>query len=442
MSNANHRSVPVGRGRRLLKLGHLAGGIAAGAMAEGIRQIGRGQRPAAPDMLLTPANAARLAQRLSELRGAAMKVGQLLSMEAGDLIPPALSEVLARLREDAHRMPLGEVAAVLEAQWGKDWAARFERFDFTPLAAASIGQVHQAIDKTGRRLAVKLQYPGIRDSIDSDVDSVAGLLSLFRLVPDKAVLAPLFEQAKRQLHEEANYLHEAEHGRQYARCLGDDPDFYTPRLVDDWNTERVLVMSFVDGESIERVASRPQAERDRVAAALVRLALRELFEWGRVQTDPNFANYRYDPASGRIGLLDFGAVREYPPQRVAELQALFAAATAADRAALVDAAAKAGYLDGASSSGYRDAMAELLLAATEPLRHPGAYDFGQTDLSSRMADRLIELRVRAKNWQLPPVDLLFLHRRLGGLFMLCQRLRARVDVGSLAATRQQRRDVC
>ncbi len=117
-------------GARLLKLGSLAGGIAAGMAAEGLRQMASGSLPRPRELLLTPKNAARLAERLSDLRGAAMKVGQLLSMEAGDLLPPELSAVLARLREDAHRMPLGQVAAVLNRAWGKQWPERFSRFDF------------------------------------------------------------------------------------------------------------------------------------------------------------------------------------------------------------------------------------------------------------------------------------------------------------------------
>ena len=402
-----------------------------GVAGEGVRQVSRGRLPSAGEMLLTPGNAARLTERLSELRGAAMKVGQLLSMEAGDLIPPALSDILARLRDDAHRMPLGEVAKVLEYAWGAEWPSRFERFNFTPMAAASIGQVHEARDRSGRHLAIKLQYPGIRQSIDSDVDSVAALLGLFRALPDRAQFEPLFAEAKQQLHVEADYRAEASYATDFGRFLGKDPDFYVPEIVDDWTTPEVLVMSFVRGDSIDTVAADERSVRDRVAAAMVRLALTELFEWGLVQTDPNFANFRIERDTGRIGLLDFGAVRRYEVTRVNDLRRLFTAAIAADTVALEGAAIDAGYLDTDAPQDYRNDVVGLLIDASEPVRHEGAYDFANSDLSTRMTERLVAMRLEGRNWRFPPTDILFLHRKLGGLYMLCQRLRARINVAAI-----------
>ena len=177
------RRLTTSRLGRLAMLGRLAGGIATGAISEGARQLASGKRPTLGGVMLTPANGDRLAKRLAEMRGAAMKVGQRLSMDSGEVLPPELSAVLARLREDAHAMPLGQVAEVLNAAWGKGWQKQFQRFVFKPIAAASIGQVHEAQLKDGRRLAVKLQYPGIRESIDADVDNVATLLNTFRILP-------------------------------------------------------------------------------------------------------------------------------------------------------------------------------------------------------------------------------------------------------------------
>ncbi len=182
---SRERSITSSRLGRMTLLGKLAGGIAGNMLSEGARQLAQGHRPRISDLLLTPANAQKLSDRLSEMRGAAMKVGQLLSMDSGHLLSPQLSSLLAQLREDAHQMPLGQVATVLEKSWGANWDAQFSRFSFTPLAAASIGQVHEAVLKDGRRVAVKIQYPGIRRSIDSDVDNVASLLRLSSAIPDE-----------------------------------------------------------------------------------------------------------------------------------------------------------------------------------------------------------------------------------------------------------------
>ena len=142
-------------------------------LAEGSRQLAQGKRPKANDLLLTPANARRVADQLANLRGAAMKVGQLVSMDAGDVLPPEFTEVLSRLRSDAQAMPAKQVVSVLEDNWGSDWEEKIYHFSYKPLASASIGQVHEAISQKGKRLAIKLQYPGVRKSIDSDVDNVA-----------------------------------------------------------------------------------------------------------------------------------------------------------------------------------------------------------------------------------------------------------------------------
>ena len=160
-----------------------------------------------------------------------MKVGQLLSMDSGEILPAEFSSLLARLREDAHHMPLGDVARILGSHWGEGWDGRFRRFGFTPVAAASIGQVHAAELRDGRRLAVKIQYPGVRESIDSDVDNVATLLNLFRILPDGLDIAPLLDEAKRQLHVEADYREEAASLGQFARHLEGDPRFEVPTVV-------------------------------------------------------------------------------------------------------------------------------------------------------------------------------------------------------------------
>ena len=152
-------AVPHGRWSRLARLGSLAGGVAGNMLAEGARQFAQGKRPQMHQLLLTPANARRVADQLAQLRGAAMKVGQLLSMDAGELLPPELAEILSRLRADAIPMPMSQVVAALNANWGEGWDRYFERFSFTPMAAASIGQVHFGQRKDGRKSRSKSSTP-------------------------------------------------------------------------------------------------------------------------------------------------------------------------------------------------------------------------------------------------------------------------------------------
>jgi predicted unusual protein kinase regulating ubiquinone biosynthesis (AarF/ABC1/UbiB family) len=425
------RRLTASRIGRLSQLGRLAGSIAGGAMAEGARQIAGGQRPSIGDMLLTPDNVKRLGDRLSEMRGAAMKVGQLLSMDSGQLLPPQLSELLARLREDAHTMPLGQVAAVLKDAWGEGWDNQFSRFSFTPLAAASIGQVHEAVMKDGRRLAIKVQYPGIRASIDSDVDNVATLLRFSNLLPEGLEIAPLLAEAKAQLHAEADYECEAIALKEFAGHLADDMRFDVPEVVDALTTERVLCMQFLDGQPVESLAEAPSTERNAAAVALVELALREVFEWGLVQTDPNFANYLYDAHSKRIQLLDFGATRRYEPLFRERLRDLLWACIDGSDDDVTSCAAAVGYTDPSDPPGYRKSVNALLRAATEPARVEGDYAFARSDLAVRMKDLVVEMRSRDRYARMPPPQVLFLHRKLGGLYLLLNRLGASIPVDEL-----------
>lgn len=434
-SEATPRStaVPGGRLSRLARLGSLATGVAGGMLAEGARQLAAGKRPTARELVLTPANARRVADQLAQLRGAAMKVGQLMSMDAGSLLPAELTGILARLREDARTMPMSQVVEVLETHWGKGWEQGFERFSFTPCAAASIGQVHRARTHDGQELAIKLQYPGVRRSIDSDVDNVATLLRVSGLLPRSLDLEPLLTEAKRQLHEEADYRREAENLHRFGRLLAGETDFVLPRAVDALTRSDILAMSWVDGVAVESLTDADQSVRDHLASRLIGLLFRELFEFRLIQTDPNFANYRFEPEGGRLVLLDFGATRPYAEAVVEAYRRLIAATIGGDRATMAEAAEAIGYFQGNIHAAQREAVIDLFSTACEPLRHAGPYDFGTSDLALRLRDAGLALSMERDCWHTPPADALFLHRKLGGLYLLAARLRARVNVGSLVA---------
>jgi predicted unusual protein kinase regulating ubiquinone biosynthesis (AarF/ABC1/UbiB family) len=423
--------VPSTRVSRLARLGTLATGIAAGMVAEGVRQLSKGKRPKVSDLLLTPANVRRLGNQLAQMRGAAMKVGQLLSMDAGDLLPREFSDLLASLRADARAMPRRQLLKVLGANWGRGWQDRFERFDDEPVASASIGQVHAARTKDGRRLAIKVQYPGVSRSVSSDVDNVAALLRISGLLPPGLDLRPVLEEAKRQLREEADYMREGEQLARFRRLLAGDRDLLLPEVYPDLTTRGILAMSFVESVPLESLQAARQAERDRVVALLLGLMFREIFDFRLVQTDPNFANYRYDPGSRRLVLLDFGATRAYPKAQVEAHRRLFTGGARRDRHAVEAAAADIGYFGAGMDARQRREVVELVIQACEPLRHGGAYDFGGSDLPARMRDAGLTLGAEKPFWRSPPADVLFLYRKIGGMYLLAARLRARVDIRAL-----------
>lgn len=425
------RALPRGRASRLGQFGRLAGGIAGGMIAEGARRLATGERPRARDMLLTPGNFRKLADRLSHLRGAAMKLGQMISLDAGDLLPPELTDILAGLRERAHHMPPAQLERLLEREWGRDWRLRFTRFDAVPIAAASIGQVHRATARDGRELAIKVQYPGVRESIDSDVDNVSTLLRMSGLLPRGLDIGPLLAEAKRQLHEEADYVREGERMRLFGGLLADSPGLLVPEPAADLSSDRVLAMTFLEGEPIEALATAPQWVRDDVARTLIGLALRELFEFGVMQTDPNFANYRYQPETGRVVLLDFGATRAVEAGTAAAYRAMLRAGLAGDRDGLREAAIEAGVVGRAAVTLHRERIDQMIDIVVGEMIRPGAFDFGDRSFVAALRDRGMEVAADQRAWHLPPADILFTQRKISGTALLAARLKARVDVRSL-----------
>jgi predicted unusual protein kinase regulating ubiquinone biosynthesis (AarF/ABC1/UbiB family) len=423
--------VPSSRLSRLAKLGGLATSIAGAVAAEGVRRLARGERPRLEDLLLTPANAMRAADELARMRGAAMKVGQLISMDAGDMLPPELARIFDRLRSEAHHMPWPQLKRVLAQAWGAGWRDRFETFDIHPVAAASIGQVHRARTRDGRDLAIKVQYPGVRRSINSDVDNVASLMRVAGLVPAGMSIAPMLAEAKRQLHEEADYEREGRRLAEFGALLADRREFRVPELYPDLTTPTVLAMTFLEGRPIETLASAPQAERDRAMTLLIDLLFRELFQFRLMQTDPNFANYRYAPGTGQMILLDFGATRAFTEAFADRYRRLMRAGLDGDRAGVRAAALEIGILSGNAPARLESALLDMIEASLEPLRRDTPFDFGASDLAVQMRDAGMDMAEHREHLRIPPMDTLLINRKFSGVYMLATRMRARVDLRAL-----------
>ena len=397
-------------------------------MLDGARQLAEGKRPSLHDLLMTPANAIKVAHQLAHLRGAAMKVGQLLSMDAGEILPSEVADIFGSLRSEAQHMPQNQLRAALDRQWGQDWQQRFELFSFQPVAAASIGQVHRARTRDGCELAIKVQYPGIRQSIDSDVDNVSSLLRMSGLLPKNLDISSLLREAKRQLREEADYEREGGNLKRFAQLLSGSADYIVPNLCPEFTRPSVLAMTYIEGVGLESLTAAPQDERDRIVSSLIDLVLRELFEFKLMQTDPNFANYRYDAATQRIILLDFGAVREFSPALTESYRTLLKAGLDSDRTAAGRAALELGLLASYTPRARQDAVMTLVDMAMQPLRYDGRYDFGTTDIVARLRYDGMAIAADRDHWHIPPIDTLFLQRKVGGIFLLASRLKARVRI--------------
>lgn len=431
MRSSRKSQVPSGRLSRLWHLGNAATRLAAGGALEVTqRWLGKsaGEHPA----LLTVENARALADRMSRLRGAAMKLGQMLSLEGDSLLPKEFAEALAVLRDSADTMPEEQVRAVLVGQYGPDWESSFRSFEFEPLASASIGQVHRATAADGRRVALKIQYPGIAQSIDSDVDNLASLLNLSRILPVAADVGELTAEVKRQLHEEVDYERELAMLEQYRGLVADFPWVRVPRGYADLTTPAILAMEYVYATPLSAWSKQAsQQQRDTVGGYLIELLLSEFFRFALVQTDPNLSNFFYDAHNQQLVLFDFGAARPLSREFREVYRGVLEALLGGAHEQMHDALLAAGFINGEMPEPARQVVTRMALCTHEVFERPGRYDFGASTLPARFHALKPEVLKQRAHLEPPPAPLLFFQRKLSGTFLICRGLGARVDCREL-----------
>lgn len=423
--------VPSGRLSRLWHLGNAATRLAAGGARE-VTQRWLGNSDAEHHALLTVENARALADRMSRLRGAAMKLGQMLSLEGDSMIPKEFADALAVLRDNADTMPEDQVRAVLTEQYGPAWESKFRSFEFEPLASASIGQVHRATAADGRRLALKIQYPGVARSIDSDVDNLASLLNVARILPVAADLSELTAEVKRQLHEEVDYERELSMLEQYRELVSGKPWVRVPRGYADLTTPAILAMEYVYATPLSAWSQHASQEhRDAVGKQLIDLLLSEFFRFALVQTDPNLSNFSYDPHNAQLVLFDFGAARPLQPEYQAAYRRVVSALMHGGQGEMQEALLAAGFIKPETPVPARDVVTKMALCTHAVFERPGAYDFGASDLPARFRALGPEVMKQHAHLEPPPAPLLFFQRKLSGTFLICRGMGARVDCREL-----------
>ena len=432
--NLKKSRVPTTRIGRLARLGFTVGEIAVGGLAEGVRRLRGVSVDDVYSVFLTATNAQKLARQLAGMRGAAMKMGQMLSMESTDILPREFTDALAVLRDSANTMPLAQIRGVMGREYGMGWEDKFIDFDYMPVSAASIGQVHRVQTCDGRDLALKIQYPGVARSINSDVDNMAMFLRLTKLLPIEFDIAGIIKEAKRQLHQEADYIQEAEYLRTYRDLVRNEERFVVPKVHEDLTTKRILAMDYVEGVPLETLGESgvEQELRNRVGGLLEQLVFRELFEFRTMQSDPNFANYLYQPKEDRIVLLDFGSTVTFKKEFTDKYAHIARALINEDDGAARHYAESIGYLDPGNSDGHAEKVLDMIRLVCEPVRYNEVYDFGSSDLFARGRDAGMEMMLGdLGEYKIPPPETMFLHRKLVGSYMLCHRIGARINVQQL-----------
>jgi predicted unusual protein kinase regulating ubiquinone biosynthesis (AarF/ABC1/UbiB family) len=436
----NGRKVPSGRLSRLAKFGGLASAVAGNIVKGTTRQILSGQRPSLNQSLLNTDNAVSITKRLAHMRGAAMKLGQLLSMDAGELLPAEWEPILSRLRQEADPMPKAQLLQTLEAAWSQDWHQQFSYFSFEPIAAASIGQVHRATLKDGRELAIKVQYPGVRESIDSDIDNVMSLIKLTGALPKHIDLTSLLREAKAQLKNEADYLQEARFLSAYRANLANDPHFVVPYVVDELTDQNILAMEYIEGLPITDVSNMTSDVIDAVCTQLMRLTYEELFKHKLMQSDPNFANYLYQTDSKKIVLLDFGACRDISQNTSFHYLAMADAMQRQDKKDMQRALFALGLVDNGMSDSAIDTVLNACLEASACLQSEHGYNLKQEQLIKRIQEVSMPLVMDKTAVASPVFDVALVNRKITGMILLANKLGATLDFKGVLAPYLARRD--
>ncbi|KAL3675303.1 hypothetical protein R1sor_025251 [Riccia sorocarpa] len=421
------RRVPSTSIGRAFGFAGLGAGLAWGTLQESAKRLWGGQGVAPPGQsvlspFMTEQNAERIALALCRMRGAALKVGQMLSIQDESLVPPQVLAALESVRQGADVMPRKQLTKVLDKEFGLDWQSRLASFDFEPLAAASIGQVHRAVLKDGREVAMKIQYPGVANSIDSDIDNVKRLLDYTNLIPKGLYLDQAMKVAKEELARECNYEYEAVSQKRFKDLLKDEPGFHVPDVIDEFCSKCVMTSELVAGVSIDKVSQMDQKIKNDVGERLLRLTLKELFVFRFMQTDPNWGNFLYDKSTDTINLIDFGAAREYPKKFVDDYLRMVLACANKDRDQVREMSIRLGFLTGEESRTMIEAHTQAAFVTGEPFANPGLFDFRATNMTRRVSE--LGVTMLRERMTPPPDEAYSLHRKLSGAFLACVKLGA------------------
>lgn len=418
------------KGQRALHLLGLAGNIwksEMGRVLNGVINTDDGK-----ELLKTRINqASELVKTLGNLKGAAMKFGQILALEARDLFPDEVVHILERLQSSASPLPFLTIQSILQAELGPRFSD-LQDLSPEPIAAASIGQVHTA-RINGRKVAIKIQYPNIEESLESDIKIFHYVAKAASLMTGKSEIdyTPMLQELTDVFKQEIDYRQEAINLQKFRKlaAASNQPWIKIPELFSDHSTQRVLTLSFEEGVTLsDAVRSRilTRAERDFYADCFLSLYTTEFCQWGLVQTDPNLGNFLLQPAEQKMVLLDFGATRTYTPEFRRTYSKLILSAYREDRSECLELCFELGLLDRREQAPARDALVELVVRGMEPFREE-SYSFIDEVYSTQMRDLSRQL-IQKLQYSPPPHPILFLHRKLGGIFQMLKRLEVTKDL--------------
>jgi predicted unusual protein kinase regulating ubiquinone biosynthesis (AarF/ABC1/UbiB family) len=410
------------RGFSLAKVSASAGVRAASHVARGLFSSEEESAARFKDLLLSQIDL--LTRELGELKGSMMKVGQMLSVYGEYFLPPEANAVLKSLQNQSPPLAWPAIEKVLKRQLGAEKLSLLE-IDREPVASASLGQVHRARRKSdGKELALKVQYPGVDHAIDSDLRALRAFLSISKIISGGRKLDEIFREVKTMLHQEVDYRKELE-ATDFFRAALDPARYIVPETIPEFSTGRILATSFEEGLAVDspEVLALSQERRNALGTAALELYFREMYEFNRVQTDPHFGNYRV--RGDRLVLLDFGAVRKVPATFLEPHKIMLRGALDRDPEMLLRGSEQMGFIHAGDPPELRQTFVEICFLITEPFVSKDVYDWGASDLPKRVAKRAARL-VFSFRTRVPPREVVFLDRKMGGVFIFMKVLGVKI----------------
>lgn len=388
------------------------------------------------------------AHELGELKGAYVKIGQMMALYGDHLLPKQVSNALHGLEHKTSSMAWTSIEPVIKQELG-DCISELS-IHKKPIAAASLAQVHRARLKVdGRELVMKVQYPGVANTIDSDFKAVLQMMRLARWAKTGRDFENWTEEIKAMLIDEVDYHRERLMTEQVAELLADDPRYVLPKIEKKYSSATILTMDYLKGVEVNhpRVAKLSQKRRNALAKAMLEVFFKEVFEWGIMQTDPNFGNYRVQFAHkeepiDKLVLLDFGAVRELDPIFIEALQKTIIAAYQNDREGVMRGATLLNCINESQSRRVRESFADFCILLMEPFRRDKQeipsfalndkhqYKWYDSKLLKRVA-RLGSKSIGIDGFTSPPKEFALIARKLTGVFSFVTTLRAEFNAHAI-----------
>lgn len=387
-----------------------------------------------------------LVSEIGKLKGSIVKIGQMMALYGEHFLPEEITQALNTLNNQTVALAWPGIKTHLQEQLG----AKLDELtiDHEPIGTASLAQVHRATRKSdGLELVLKIQYPGVAEAIDSDMNLFKNMLKLTRMVPQTREFDQWFDEVREMMHREVDYGIEAATTRRFAERLKDDSRYVVPEIVEEFCADKVLCMTFERGVPINSpvMLSLPQERRNQLGEASLEIAVRELFEWGEMQTDPNFGNYLVrlgngDGVKDKIVLLDFGAIRQFDDNLLTVARNLIHAGYDHDKNAMVKAMTGYEFFDGMPES-IKPGMADVFLIATEAFSCPSnnpdipvgvmdeqdRYDWKKSQLHSRVMQQAAQ-SMASRYFSVPPKEFMFISRKFIGAYTFMTVIEAKTNV--------------